>query len=332
MVAAEISVNELTRAEQQFVVRTFLLAIGADEELKEVADAERKVEYQRVLRAMNLSSWPTSEATEVELALSSASLCHSDFPRLRTYSVFWSFSSVLELWIGKTPRKPKERTSFLSGENLTGTIIRLYGIKLSNQQQSNWFRRVAKRNWRNIAIDVGFPVFAITAVCVYAYFRHGLALRALFPVLTFSASYLYHRFAAKLIGWRNYQLTLQMVFFFGFPYFLWDPADHLPFGTDAEYPHLAGLAAGMALGFVAMLIKSSDDEDERIKETFGNGFRSLRRYLVLMSSVTVTGYGMFLIHALAIHQIFVEGHRIFILMVPLVVVAYSAFVHDQLER
>ena len=123
MDSARPSIRDLNRDEQRFVIRTFLLAIGADQGLTRLAHVKREVRYEDVLKVLNVSTWPTAEATQVELAWMSEPLCHPDFPRLQTYSVFWSSSSALELWVGTTPRKPIQQSSFLTGATLLSTII-----------------------------------------------------------------------------------------------------------------------------------------------------------------------------------------------------------------
>ena len=126
MDSARPSIRDLNRDEQRFVIRTFLLAIGADQGLTRLAHVKREVRYEDVLKVLNVSTWPTAEATQVELAWMSEPLCHPDFPRLQTYSVFWSSSSALELWVGTTPRKPIQQSSFLTGATLLSTIIAGY--------------------------------------------------------------------------------------------------------------------------------------------------------------------------------------------------------------
>ncbi|MCY4417178.1 MAG: hypothetical protein OXE87_12860 [Chloroflexi bacterium] len=83
-----ISISDLDREERRFVVGALARGVGAHGELTRLGAANGPVTYEDVLRALNLSTWPKSEATEVELAWSSESLCHTRFPRLRTCSVF----------------------------------------------------------------------------------------------------------------------------------------------------------------------------------------------------------------------------------------------------
>ena len=106
-----ISIGDLDHEERRFVIRAFVRGVGAHDELTRLGSTNGRVSYEDVLGALNLSTWPRSEATEVELAWNSEPLCHARFPRLRTYSVFWCLTTDLQLWIGKTPLKGRRLTA-----------------------------------------------------------------------------------------------------------------------------------------------------------------------------------------------------------------------------
>ena len=332
MDSARPSIRDLNRDEQRFVIRTFLLAIGADQGLTRLAHVKREVRYEDVLKVLNVSTWPTAEATQVELAWMSEPLCHPDFPRLQTYSVFWSSSSALELWVGTTPRKPIQQSSFLTGATLLSTIIRFYGIRISEERRSSKLVRFAKRHWPQL-VSYALLAVLVAGAFIYSYFRRGLVpwtfILPLIPIGTF----LYHRFGPRLFGFVAYDLMFSLLLFFGLPYLVWSPPEHLPYGSDAEYPFLAGLAAATSLGVGVVLLQSIlDREEESLAEMFRSRFRSLRRSLALMSVVTMAGYGAFLIHSYAVHQIFVEGNRIFVLLLVFGVIGLYAVLRALFRR
>ena len=171
-----ISIGDLDREEQRFVIRAFVRGVGAHDELTRLGSTNGRVSYEDVLGTLNLSTWPRSEATEVELAWNSEPLCHARFPRLRTYSVFWCLTTDLQLWIGKTPRKPREVSSFMTGRTLIGLVMQLYRIRLSSQERTNRVIRFAKRNWMR-----SLPYILLAAVMIasftYSYFHRGLVLQ-----------------------------------------------------------------------------------------------------------------------------------------------------------
>ena len=238
-------------------------------------------------------------------------LCHPDFPRLQTYSVFWSSSSALELWVGTSPRKPIQQSSFLTGATLLSTIIRFYGIRISEERRSSKLVRFAKRHWPQL-VSYALLAVLVAGAFIYSYFRRGLVpwtfILPLIPIGTF----LYHRFGPRLFGFVAYDLMFSLLLFFGLPYLVWSPPEHLPYGSDAEYPFLAGLAAATSLGVGVVLLQFIlDREEESLAEMFRSRFRSLRRSLALMSVLTMAGYGAFLIHSYAVHQIFCRGQSHF---------------------
>ena len=96
---------------------------------------------------------------------------------------------------------------------------------------------------------------------------------------------------------------------------------------------MAALASAIVLGFGVPLSRSIlYGEDETILEAFQTRFRSLRRTLALMSVTTIAGYGAFLVHSYAVHQVFIDGNRIFVLLIIFGVVALYAMVHKLMER
>ena len=331
MPGADISINELDQTERRFVVRAFLRSVGADVALTELAHSKRQVPYEDVLRALNLSAWPNSETTDVELAWLSEPLCSSQFPRLCTYSVFGSFSTDVQLWIGNTPRKPVDESFLLTGRVLLGAIIRIYRIKVVELGHPNPIVNFAKRNWRLLP-RWGLLLVFLLGYLVYAYFRRGFSLDSLLPVSTSLVSFFYFRYGLRNLPRNTFLLIAALLCFFGLPYLVYDPSEYVPFGADSEYPHLAGLSSSLALGMCMWVTEALDNLEETLREAFRNRFRSSRRGITLLSVTTVTGYPVFLVHAYAIHQIFVENKLLFIPLVLLGVIAFSDFLHRLLER
>ena len=326
-----LSIGDLDREERRFVIRAFVRGVGAHDELTRLGSTNGQVSYEDVLGALNLSTWPRSEATEVELAWNSTPLCHTRFPRLRTYSVFWCLTTDLQLWIGKTPRKPREASAFMTGRTLVGLVMGLYRIQLSSQERTNRFIRFAKRNWRRFLPYILLAAFVIAAFA-YSYYHRGLVPRTFIQPLIAPASFVFFRYAPRLLGFLAYDVVVGLLLFFGLPYLIWDPSEHLPYGSDTEYPFVAALASALVLGCGVILSRSIlYGEDETILEAFRTRFRSLRRALALMSVTTITGYGAFLVHSYAVHQVFIEGNRIFVLLIILGVVALYAIVHKLME-
>ena len=327
-----ISIGDLDHEERRFVIRAFVRGVRAHDELARLGSSNGRVSYEDVLGALNLSTWSTSEATEVELAWTSEPLCHTRFPRLRAYSVFWCLTTDLQLWIGKTPRKPGEVSSFMTGRTLIGLVMRLYRIRLSSQERTNRVIRFAKRNWMR-----SLPYILLAAVMIasftYSYFHRGLVPRTFIQPWIAPASFVCFRYGPRLLGFLAYDVVVGLLLFFGLPYLVWDPSEHLPYGSDTEYPFMAALASAIALGLGVILSRSIlYGEDETILEAFQTRFRSLRRTLALMSVTTIAGYGAFLVHSYAVHQVFIEGNRIFVLLIIFGVVALYAMVHKLMER
>ena len=172
---------------------------------------------------------------------------------------------------------------------------------------------------------MGFPVLAVVGIGAYSYVQHGFSLRMLYPVIIYSISYLYHRFGLNSLGRINYQLLFPTGIGLLMSFLLWDPSEHLPFGSDMEYPHLAGLAFGMAVGMMVVLIKASDDDDG----TLVGAILAMRHYSVVLSIIAASGYAMFLPYAYAMYQVFTEGNHIFALLALFSIVAFLAIAHNQ---
>ena len=183
------------------------------------------------------------------------------------------------------------------------------------------------KNWRRPALRVGFPALAVTGVCVYAYVQHGFTIRMLPPVMIFAAAYLYGSFGLKTLGQINYQLLYPTGFSLWISYLLWDPSEHLPFGFDMEYPHMAGLAFGMGVGFIVVMAKAWEDDDG----TLVGAIRAMRHYFVVLSIVATAGYAMFLTYAFAMYQVFTEGNHIFALLAFFSMVGFLAFAHNRVK-
>ena len=144
-------------------------------------------------------------------------------------------------------------------------------------------------------------------------------------VLIFWASYIYHRFGLKFLDPINHQLLFPAVFTLWVSFLLWDPTEHLPFGSDMEYPHLAGLGFGMVVGVTVVMVKAFDAYDAMFLEAV----RALRHDLVLLSVVAVSGYGLFIPYSYAMYQVFTEGNYIFSLLAIFSMVAFFAFAHSK---
>lgn len=327
-----VTISDLDREERRFVIRTLVRAVGAHQELTRLGGTRKPVPREDVLNALNLPDWLTSEATEVELAWSSKPLCHPDFPRLRTYSVFWSLSSDLQLWIGETPQKPRESSSFLCGPALMGAIMRLYRIELASQRSTNGFIGFAKRNGLR---SLPYVLLAVVVIGAFAssYFRRGLVLWTFILPLTSIGTFLFFRYGPKLLGYIAFDLVAHLLLFFGLPYLVWKPSEHLPYGSDVGYPFIAALAAATVLGMNVMLFKAVlEGEEESLVDMFRSRFRSLRRSLALASVVATAGYGAFLVHSFAVHQVFVEGNHIFLLLMVFGVVGLYAVIHQIIRQ
>ena len=112
---------------------------------------------------------------------------------------------------------------------------------------------------------------------------------------------------------------------FGCLFFLWDPSEHLPFGPDMEYPHLAGLAFGVGMGVMVVMARASDDDSG----TFVGTIRAMGHYWVLLSGVAAAGYATFLMYAFAMYQVFTEGNYLFALLAIFSITAFLAFAHNK---
>ena len=143
----------------------------------------------------------------------------------------------------------------------------------------------------------------------------------------FLVSYLYHRFGLSILGPVNFQLLFPTGIGLWVSFYLWDPTDHLPFGTDMEYPHLAGLAFGTAVGMFVVMTKAFDSDEG----TWLGAIRSMRHDVVVLSIVAVTGYALFIPYAYAMYQVFTEGNHIFAMLAFFSIVAFLAMAHNQVK-
>ena len=184
---------------------------------------------------------------------------------------------------------------------------------------------VPKGSKRIVALRWGIPVVGTIGICVYSYIQYGVTWRMLFLLLMFWASYVYHRFGLRFLDPINFQLLYPAGLGLWVGFLLWDPAEHLPFGSDMEYPHLAGLGFGMAMGMLVVMTRAFDVGATTLFEAV----RFLRHDVVLLSIVTVTGYGLFIPYSYAMYQVFTEGHHIFALLAIFSMVAFLAFAHNK---
>lgn len=199
------------------------------------------------------------------------------------------------------------------------------GVSKELRQMALLSRFTSKKSRRKVALRLGLPMLATIGVCTYSYVQYGFTLWMLFLASIVWASYLYHSFGLRILSPINFQLLFPTGIGLWVSFHLWDPTEHLPFGTDMEYPHLAGLAFGMAVGMLVVLVKASDDDEG----TLLRAIRAMRHYLVVMSVVAVAGYALFIPYAFAMYQVFTEGNHIFGLLAAMIIIAFLAFAHNQ---
>ena len=183
---------------------------------------------------------------------------------------------------------------------------------------------VLKKRHR-IALRVAIPVLAIAGIGIYAYSLHGLSLRMLYPVVMFLASYLYHSIGLYKLCRVNFILLFPTLFSLYVSFLLWDQSEHLPLGTDMEYPHLAGLAFGITVGAGVLMARALEDEKTPVSPSWVQS-------LVIFSTVAFAGYAMFMPYAFAMFQAFVEGNHVFVLLAFISVVAFLAFAHSRVPH
>ncbi len=90
---------------------------------------------------------------------------------------------------------------------------------------------------------------------------------------------------------------------------------------------MAGLAFGMGMGFIVMLLRAFEDDDG----TFLGAIRIMRHYLVLLSIIAVSGYALFMTYAYAMYQVFTEDNHIFALLALFSIVAFLAIAHKRVK-
>ena len=189
------------------------------------------------------------------------------------------------------------------------------------------FSRITlKGRRRRVALRYGIPVLGLLGVCLYEYFKDGFNPGILRVALFFGVGFFYYRFGPKVFGQPNFILFLPTVFTLWASFLLWDPAEHLPFGSDAEYPHLAGLAFGAGVGGMVMLARASEEDTG---EMSWKALWYMRHYFVSFAIVAVAGYSLFLFYAFAMYQVFTEGNYLFALLAACSIVAVLAVAHNQ---
>ena len=182
-------------------------------------------------------------------------------------------------------------------------------------------------NFRRIVIRWGVPLFTTIGIGFYSYIQHGLTWQMLISLLIFWASYTYLRFGLKFLDPINHQLLFPAVVALWVSFLLWDPTEHLPFGSDMEYPHLAGLGFGIVVGVMVVMTKAFDAGETTMLEAV----RALRHDFVLLSVVAVSGYGLFIPYSYAMYQVFTEGNYAFSLLALFSMTAFFAFAHNRVK-
>ena len=129
----------------------------------------------------------------------SASLFDPKYPRHCNYSVFWSVSSDLEVWIATTPREPKDSPSLLLGPALIGWIVHIYKIRLPGQNRWAAIRFLVRRHRWRIMPTFLLLVAGPSALFGYLYPQFGLSWRTFLPTLIYVVSFLHGRFATSYL-------------------------------------------------------------------------------------------------------------------------------------
>ena len=146
-------------------------------------------------------------------------------------------------------------------------------------------------------------------------------------LLIFWASYIYHRFGMRFLDPINFQLLFPALVALWVSFLLWDPVEHLPFGSDMEYPHLAGLGFGIAIGGMVVMTRAYESGEKTLLEAI----RALRHDFVLLSVVAVSGYGLFIPYSYAMYQVFTEGNYLFSLLAVFSMTAFLALAHNRVK-
>ena len=144
--------------------------------------------------------------------------------------------------------------------------------------------------------------------------------------LIFAVSYCYYRFGLRFFGPINFSLIYPTAMCLWLSSQLWDPSEHLPFGTDMEYPHSAGLALAAFMGMSVILTRAYEEDDGEVS---WRAFWNMRHWFVSFCIAAVAGYTLFLPYAYGMYQAFTEGNYVFIFLAIICIVALLAVVHNQ---
>ena len=179
----------------------------------------------------------------------------------------------------------------------------------------------------------GLPLLLAVGVCTYALVRHGLTQDAVSPILTAAIAWACARFCLRAVDPAHSPLFVVTGIDLWLSFHLWHPSEHSPLNPDVmgEFPHLAGLAYGFAMGVMVALERIQQEEppppnnwEEHIKH-----LSKIRYYWIPFSVITASGYAFFLIHAYAMYQIFAHGNYLFIMLSACAITAFLAFACKQ---
>ena len=162
---------------------------------------------------------------------------------------------------------------------------------------------------------------------------HGMSRDALSPILIAAITWTCGRFCLRTVDPACLPLFVATGIGLWVSFHLWHPLEYSPLNPDitGEFPHLAGLAYGFAMGGLVVLERAEKEEPpppsswkEWIRE-----LGKMRHYWIPFSAITAGGYTFFLIHAHAMHQIFAHGNYLFIALTVCALTVFLAFACKQ---
>ncbi len=334
--ARELTFKELTWAEKQFIITTFAEAVDAHACLKAMRDSKKWVEYSTVLKALNIHDWPNSKSSPVELAWCSASLHHSGYTRLGTYSVFWTqsldnTSNRIELWIGRTPHRPVEESGLLGDVDLVWAVIQTYGIRVLEVRK---YYSIPNKVWRYrwlLLFRVVVPVVVACAMLTVGFLQLGFTILAFSAGITFLSTNVYGSILTRRWGPSGILFGYFVPLFFVSPYVTGLLNDDSLTPATADPVNTVGLFLALMLGVILALVRAIH-EDETWDDLKRTRFRSSIRLFVFICVATTTGFGIHVGHSFALRQVVVEGNELFVLLIGCGVVTYYAFLVSLLRQ
>lgn len=328
------TIRDLSRAERDLVIRTFAHAIGAASDWEKARASRAIVTPEDFVTQLSLKEWLSTETTAIELAWLSEPIPESEHQELNGYSVFWaSEGNGFQIWIGRTPFRPSDKSAYLRNEEVLQAIIETYWIYITPQQRRT--HRLAILRWRIQRALIPVLVFLVAPVIMTGIVLEGQEWRLQdLRIVDFSSTIAYSIASiAGYLAWKVYGATPMRVIYC---LFILAGAAFLPLKFDGiggtKAVNVLGIAASGLVGFWVTTWKNQRLLWLTWQEVFDDRFRSTYKITTTWAVVAVTGFGTFQVLRYAINGAFLEGNTFLFFLIAVILLALGEFLRAQIEQ